>query len=112
MKKNDCFKTLMKCFAVLASVGGVLYLFKDKIKECPIFKGSCPLRKHKVHSDKEEKNDDFLDEDLEDDDCFDHAFDIDPATDREYVSLTISPSIKPDKKEEDDLKESADSIPE
>lgn len=99
MKKNNFIKTFMQVFAILASIGGILFLCKDKIKACPCFsKGGCLTslkekftRKPEV-ADKMKDTDDESDED--DDDSFLHAFDVDPASEREYVSLTINSSTK------------------
>lgn len=112
MRKNSFFKTLVKCFAIVASIGGVLYLCKDKILSSPLFnseednfftrlKEKCPCCCNKEET--------YLDEEEEE---FDDVFSEDPANDREYVSLNITSPNKevgtpPDTsiQEETDIKE-------
>ncbi len=95
MKKNNLVKTFMRIFAVLASVGGVLFLFRDKILSCTIVqrfldsKEDCPLCS-KLRSYQETS--DLMAEEVDpDEEAFEHAFDTDPTTAREYVSLNINP---------------------
>lgn len=94
MKKNHFVKTLMRIFAIIASIGGVLFLFRDKILSCPIIKRfldskeDCPLCS-KLRTHKAEEEDSETETDV-DDEAFEHAFDVDPATTREYVSLNIN----------------------
>ncbi len=95
MKKNGIIKTLMKLFALLASISGIAFLFRDKICSCQAIKSfidsrkNCPLfsklRSYGQHSDVVSEEVD------EEEEAFEHAFDEDPATSREYVSLNINP---------------------
>lgn len=93
MKKNSIIKTCMRLFALIASIGGVLYLFRDKILSCSIIRNyvnehpNCPL----CSKLKRQNHTNTLDEFDEDEEAFEHAFDEDPATAREYVSLNINP---------------------
>lgn len=94
MKKNNFIKTVMSIFAIFASIGGILFLFRDKISTIvQKLHNSNPLCK-KLFSCFEPTKDkvtssDSLEED-EDDFSFEHAFDEDPTTAREYVSLNIN----------------------
>lgn len=96
MRKNNCGKSIMRIFAVIASIGGVIFLFRDKILACPIVqkflasKTDCPLcSKLRQHHSQEEPTD-VSEEEMEEEEAFDHAFDVDPAAEREYVSLNIN----------------------
>lgn len=95
MKKNGIIKTLMKLFALLASISGIAFLFRDKIRSCTTVKNfldskkDCPFFS-KLRSHQEDSNG-VTEEIDEDEEAFEHAFDEDPATSREYVSLNINP---------------------
>lgn len=110
MKKNGIIKTLMKLFALLASISGIVFLFRDKIcsckaiqklidsrKNCPLFS---KLRSYGQHSDVVSEEVD------EDEEAFEHAFDEDPATSREYVSLNINPHREDIMDDQEQTKES------
>lgn len=96
MKKNNFIKIFMSVFAIFASIGGVLFLFRDKISNfiesihnsnhlCKkLFSFSC-FQREKNNSTAS----DILEYD-EDEFSFEHAFDEDPTTSREYVSLNIN----------------------
>lgn len=90
MKKNSIIKTFMRLFALFASIGGILFLFRDKILSCPKIHDfmkkhpNCPI----CSKFMPQTSDDIFDEDEE---AFEHAFDEDPANAREYVSLNINP---------------------
>ena len=94
MKKNSIIKTLMKVFALFASISGIVFLFRDKILSCPKIKSyaeahpNCPFfaKLTSLQNQTETPNNTF-----DEDDAFEHAFDEDPATSREYVSLNINP---------------------
>ena len=94
MKKNHFVKTLMRIFAIIASISGVLFLFRDKILSCPCVKRFLDLKKDcpicsKLRS--YESNDETLEDETDlEEEAFEHAFDLDPATTREYVSLNIN----------------------
>lgn len=102
MKKNSLFKSLMKLFALLASIGGILYLFKDKLLNSSLFAADGPFHKIKetftTETDREVTENDNSDED--DDYSFEHAFDVDPAEQREYVSLNITGQSTADQDED------------
>lgn len=94
MKKNSIIKTLMKFFALLASISGLMFLFRDKIlssqkiKEYMESNPDSPLCSKLSAFKTASTNEEEVDEDEE---AFEHAFDEDPATSREYVSLNINP---------------------
>lgn len=97
MKKHSPFKTLMKLFALLASIGGILYLFKDKLLSSSLFAPDGPLYKLKETFTTESDMEPFEHEDMTDDEDynFEHAFDVNPAEEREYVSLNITGQSAP-----------------
>lgn len=83
MKKNG-FTTLLKATAVLASIGGIAYVYRDKILSCPIVSSL----KEKISGSEE----DIFDEE----DYFEESTDVDTedTTSREYVSLDIESTKK------------------
>lgn len=95
MKKNNFIKLFMSIFAIFASIGGVLFLFRDKISTfiqslhnsnhlCKkLFSFTC------FESQKSSAENAHISED-DDEFSFEHAFDEDPTTAREYVSLNIN----------------------
>lgn len=95
MKRNSFIKTFMRIFALLASIGGVIFLFRDKILSYPKLRNymeshpDCPLCS-KLKQHLPDQKEDTLDDEDED---FEHAFDEDPTTAREYVSLNINPHV-------------------
>lgn len=102
MKKNG-FTTLLKATAVLASIGGLAYLYRDKILGCPVVSSL----KEKISGSEE----DIFDEE----DYFEESTntDTEDITSREYVSLDID-STKTTSKDEDEmtLQEMEDAIEE
>lgn len=96
-KKKSGIKSAFKLFAVVASVGGVLYVFKDKIKESKILDNTedNPLNKLKEKvcntiNNKDKFYDDEDDSVKESDEDFVDAFDEAHTKDREYVSINIT----------------------
>lgn len=103
MKKNS-FTTLLKVTAVLASIGGIAYIFKDKIMSCPVVSSL----KEKLSGSEE---DIFDEENYFEENTDDNAEDI---ASREYVSLDIE-SAKENTEESDEsmtLQEMEDAIEE
>ncbi len=102
MKKNG-FTTLLKATAVLASIGGLAYLYRDKILDCPVVSSL----KEKISGSEE----DIFDEE----DYFEESTntDTEDIASREYVSLDID-SAKTASKDEDEmtLQEMEDAIEE
>lgn len=78
MKKNG-FTTLLKATAVLASIGGLAYVYRDKILGCPVVSSL----KEKISGSEE----DIFDEE----DYFEESTntDTEDIASREYVSLDI-----------------------
>lgn len=95
MKKNSFLKIFMSIFALFASIVGFLFLFRDKIStyahsvKVPkhLWK-QCPL--HSIFNKKNSSIDNTIILEDDEDFCFEHAFDEDPANAREYVSLNIN----------------------
>ncbi|MDE6435459.1 MAG: hypothetical protein K2L07_14690 [Lachnospiraceae bacterium] len=91
-KKKSTFGKLLAFTTVAAAIGGTCYIFRDKIKTCPLYQKAsnklCNL-KNSV-SDKFCENDDFC---FDDDDFEDASEDIFADNDhgREYTSITINP---------------------
>lgn len=102
MKKNG-FTTLLKATAVLASIGGLAYVYRDKILGCPVVSSL----KEKISGSEE----DIFDEE----DYFEESTntDTEDIASREYVSLDID-STKTTSKDEEEitLQEMEDAIEE
>lgn len=95
MKKNRCFITkLVTLVAVIASICGVLFVFKDSIANT--------ISKLKEKFMTKDEFDDF-DDDFDD---FDDEF-VEEKSDREYVSINIG-----DEKDETSEEENEDAVPE
>lgn len=96
MKKNNFIKVFMSIFAIFASIGGFLFLFRDRFSNfTQIIQEKAESLQHFFCTHKAQKktnapSSDTFDED-EDEFSFEHAFDEDPTTAREYVSLNINP---------------------
>ncbi|MEE1313167.1 MAG: DNA-directed RNA polymerase subunit delta [Lachnospiraceae bacterium] len=92
MKKNNCFiSKLIKFAAVVASIAGVLYVFKDSVKDM------IASVKEKLSDDDFDDFDDDFDDDFNDDEVFEDK------SDREYVSINIT-----DDNDEEDSKDLED----
>ena len=93
MKKNGLINGLIKAGILAATVGGTIYLLKDKIEECPKCKGSIDKVKESWKKFKEndqietDYTDDFED-DLQDVDDLDEI--LETPLDRGYVSIKLS----------------------
>lgn len=93
MKKNGFINGLIKASILAATLGGTIYLLKDKIEECPKCRESLDKAKSALNRFHSGKSDDLdYTEDFEDD--FDDVEELDeiletPA-DREYVSIKLS----------------------
>lgn len=103
MKKNG-FTTLLKATAVLASIGGLAYVYRDKILSCPVVSSL----KEKISGSEE----DIFDEE----DYFEESTNTstEDVASREYVSLDIESTKKAgeDSDEEMTLQEMEDAIEE
>ncbi|MDO4942366.1 MAG: DNA-directed RNA polymerase subunit delta [Lachnospiraceae bacterium] len=90
-------KKIIKALAVIASICGICFLFKDSIKEAlSAIKGKL-------------SNDDFddFDEDFDEDD-FDEDKIFGKSSDREYVDITITDEDEDDAEAEDETAEESD----
>lgn len=96
MKKKSCvISKLIKLIAILASIGGALYLFKDSVTDI------LSSVKEKFASDDD--FDDFDDEDMDD---FDDNEVFEDKSDREYVSINITDDTE--KEDSKDLEDPED----
>lgn len=104
MKKNGLINGLIKIGILAASIGGTIYLLKDKISECPKCRESLDKAKAALKNLKKDSadEDDSLDytEDFQDDLSDVEELDeiLDTPADREYVSihLTDEPNTEAD----------------
>lgn len=99
MKKKSCvISKLIKLIAILASIGGALYLFKDSVTDI------LSSVKEKFASDDDfDDFDDFDDEDMDD---FDDNEVFEDKSDREYVSINITDDTE--KEDSKDLEDPED----
>lgn len=91
-KKKNTIGKLIAFTTTVATIGGACYIFRDKIKESPIYKTSIDKISDiitKISKNKKEAEDDdfFFDEDDED---FDEIFSEDEKQNREYTSIAIN----------------------
>lgn len=87
-KKKSTFGKLVAFTTVAAAIGGTCYIFRDKIKSCPLYQRMssmladlCSNKKNNFNEDE-----DFL---FDDDDDFADVF-TDAEHNREYTSITIN----------------------
>lgn len=106
-KKKGALGKLLALTTTAAAIGGICYVFKDKIAESSLYKSASDKVgdiygsvKNKFNSD-----DDFLFDDWDDDFGDDLDDDFDNST-REYTTLASSKDVSDDKKENGE-----DSIP-
>lgn len=107
-KKKGALGKLLAFTTAVAAIGGVCYVFKDKIAESPLFKSAsgkvgdiCSSVKNKFSGDDE---DDFLFDDWDfpeetDDESEEHVT-------REYTSITPSKESEDEKETENDTNNS------
>lgn len=99
-KKTSGLGKLFAFTAAVAAIGGVCYVFRDKIKESPLFQSTKDKAGDLYDSVKTKMNkddDDFFFDD-EDDFFDDAANDQDVTAGREYTSIT--PAAKEDEQEQ------------
>lgn len=89
-KKCNFISKVVKITALLASIGGIAYLCKDKIKA--VLSSEKPYDEEEYDVEEENEDDDFDDAVSADED----------ATDREYVSIDITGDSKEDEKDAED----------
>lgn len=93
MKKNGLINGLIKAGILAATLGGTIYLLKDKIEECPNCRESLDKAKDAVKKFTSGKKDDLnytedFEDDFEDVDELDEI--LESPADREYVSIKLS----------------------
>lgn len=93
MKKNGLINGLIKAGILAATLGGTIYLLKDKIEECPHCRESLDKAKDAVKKFASGKKDDLnytedFEDDFEDVDELDEI--LETPADREYVSIKLS----------------------
>ena len=99
LKKKSCLLAkLIKFAAIIASIGGVLFLFKDTITDII----SSAKDHFAADDDFEDFDDDDEMDDFDDEEVFDHK------SDREYVSINITDEEAEDSKDMEDPEESDD----
>lgn len=94
-KKKNTLGKLLAFTTTAAAIGGVCYIFRDKIKESSIYKASVNKLTdiYDKFSDniKADEDDFFFDDEDED---FEKTFSEEPKNEREYTSITINPAEK------------------
>lgn len=95
MAKNKHFFGKFLAFtATAAAVGGACYVFRDKIKNSPLYKATldkaCDLYDKWKYRDFDDDEDGFEDFAFDDDDSFDDVFSDEDKGSREYTSITIN----------------------
>ncbi len=87
-KKNSFIGNLIALTATVATIGGVCYIFRDKIKESDVYKKSTDKLsnlRNKMCDNCSDDEDFYFDDDFEDD-----LFSDDAKKNREYTSITIN----------------------
>ncbi len=119
MAKNNYGK-LIAFTTVVAAAGGVCYVFRDKIKDSPLFKSAskkandiCDTVKSKVHTDDHFYFDDWDEE--PDDESNNNPTVSNDSTSREYTSLSHSnnasiKAVNTDDSNKSDEKKSTDKV--
>lgn len=102
-KNKNTLGRLLAFTTTVAAVGGACYIFRDKIKQSPIYKASvdkacCLYDKFKDNFCKKNDDEDFFFD--EEDADFTDVFSEDAKNEREYTSITINSKDK-------DMKEAA-----
>lgn len=108
MKKNGLINGLIKAGILAATVGGTIYLLKDKIEECPKCKESVDKakeawKKFKENDQKETDYTDDFEDDLQDVDDLDEI--LETPLDRGYVSIKLSEEANFEEDEDSGLAE-------
>lgn len=98
-KNKNFFSKLLTFTAAAAAVGGACYVFRDKIRNSPLYKATLD-KAYDLYDKWKERQDDDLDDDFEDfsfdeDDDFDDVFSTEDKSEREYTSITINAKEEP-----------------
>ena len=93
-KKNGALGKLIAVTTAVAAIGGICYIFRDKIMESPLFQSATDKAndlydnvKNKIN--REDDDDFFFDDD---DDFFNDSSPSESTGEREYTSISISTS--------------------
>ncbi len=91
-KNKNCFSKLLALTATVAAVGGACYVFRDKIKNSPLYKAALDKAYdlYDKWKDRQSDDDSFDDFDFDEDDDFEDIFSDEDKSEREYTSITIN----------------------
>ncbi|MBO5468604.1 MAG: hypothetical protein J6A03_02490 [Lachnospiraceae bacterium] len=91
-KNKNCFSKLLALTATVAAVGGACYVFRDKIKNSPLYKTALDKAYdlYDKWKDRQSDDDSFDDFDFDEDDDFEDIFSEEDKSEREYTSITIN----------------------
>ena len=91
-KNKNCFNKLLALTATVAAVGGACYVFRDKIKNSPLYKTALDKAYdlYDKWKDRQSDDDSFDDFDFDEDDDFEDIFSEEDKSEREYTSITIN----------------------
>ena len=91
-KNKNCFNKLLALTATVAAVGGACYVFRDKIKNSPLYKAALDKTYdlYDKWKDRQSDDDSFDDFDFDEDDDFEDIFSEEDKSEREYTSITIN----------------------
>lgn len=109
-KKNSTFGKFLAFTTAVVAIGGVCYIYRDKIKESETFKKASDkfdTLRNKVSNKFASDEDDFFFDDEFEDDFEDDIFNDTAKNNREYTSITINPK---DVIEDDSLSDIAQDV--
>lgn len=89
-KNKSFFNKIVTVTATVAAVGGVCYVFRDKIKNSSLYKLTLDKLSNLYERQGDDFDDDFEDFSFDDDDTFDEVFSEGEKSEREYTSITIN----------------------
>lgn len=91
-KNKNCFNKLLTFTATVAAIGGACYVFRDKIKNSPLYKAAVDKAYdlYDKWKDRQDDDDAFDDFDFDEDDDFEDIFSEEDKSEREYTSITIN----------------------
>ncbi|MBR1865235.1 MAG: hypothetical protein IJ801_01870 [Lachnospiraceae bacterium] len=111
-KKKNKLGKLLAFTTTVAAVGGTCYIFRDKIKQCSVYKTATDKLSDLFGLSGTASNDEddfFFDDEDED---FDAAFSEDQKQEREYTSLTMNSKEEADTKDIVSAKQNEDTASE
>lgn len=89
-KNKSFFNKIVTVTAAVAAVGGVCYVFRDKIKNSSLYKLTLDKLSNLYERQGDDFDEDFEDFSFDDDDTFDEVFSEGEKSEREYTSITIN----------------------